>query len=469
MAPNTRLVPLIVASPMLLQNIDVSAMMVALPSIAGSLGVPPLSSNAVITVYLLSLAMFLPMSAWLADRFGAKQLFCTAIALFTLASALCGVASSMTSLVLFRAIQGLGASMMVPVGRLIVLRSVPPSGLVAAMVWYTVPATIGRLAGPLVGGIIVSITSWHWIFFVNIPFGVLAIILAVLFVEDTAVEMRTPPFDFPGFLLMAVGLAALLGGLDSYGTKAVPQWTSATAAMIGAAALGLYGLHSRNQTHPIIDLRVLRFPTFRTNILGAVPLRLALFSVPFLLPLMFQLAFDLSPFTSGILTAAAAVGSLFTRGAMHLTIHRFGFRRSLLGGVVMTGLCYASYALLGPATPHALTFSMVFAGGLLSSLCTVSLNALGLLEIPKELTSHATALISMTQQLTAGAGVVLSAVLLTLFSWGHGGERVLERDFSATFVVVGLTALLSVLSFARLSPQEGNRLVLRRNSGAPDD
>jgi MFS family permease len=343
-------VPLIVASPVFLQNIDSSAMMIALPSIAGSLGVETLHLNLVITAYLLSLAVFLPLSAWLAERFGARQMFCVAIALFSFASALCGAAGSMTTLIVFRVLQGMGAAMMVPVGRLILLRTVEPSQLIGAMVWYTVPPTIGRLTGPLVGGAIVSV--------------------------------------------------------------------------------------------------------LRTNIVGAIPMRLALFGVPFLLPLLMQLGFDLPPLTSGLLSAAGALGALCTRGVMRFAFHRYGFRQLLLVTNVLMGLCYASYALFNPSTSHLLMFAAVFAGGLLSSLCTVLLNTMGFVDVPKAQTSHATALLSMTQQLTAGLGVLACASLLRFFAWIRGGGGIAAQDFSATFLVVGAMSTLSLFSFARLTSKE---------------
>ncbi len=460
MTPHNRLVPLIVACPMFLQNIDMSAMAIALPSIAESLHVPALHLNLIITTYLLSLAAFLPMSAWMADRFGAKQTFCVAIVLFSLASSLCGIATSTTALVVFRILQGLGAAMMVPVGRLILLRSVPPSEMVTAMIWYTVPPAIGRLAGPLVGGAIVSVSSWHWIFFVNIPFGVVAVLLALLCVEDIPTETATPPFDVLGFLLMATGLAALLGALETAGKGLVPGWMSGGAAVVGVIALGLYGMHSLRQTDPVIDLRILRFRIFRTNVLGAAPLRLVISAVPFLLPLMLQLGFGLSPLTSGFLAAASAFGALSTRGVMRRAIDHYGLRRLLLAATVLTSLVFTSYALFTPATSHLLMFCTVFVCGLLSSLCLVSLNSLGFVDLPKERVSHATALLSMTQQLLAASGVMLASLLLAFFSRWHGGDGIhlLRQDFVAAIMVVGPLALISLFSFVRLNPEETDKL-----------
>jgi EmrB/QacA subfamily drug resistance transporter len=460
MSNRSKLVPLIVASPLFLQNIDNSAMVIALPSIAATLHVPLLQLNLVITAYLVSLAVFLPLSAWLADRFGAKKIFCSAVALYSLASALCGMADSMTTLILCRVLQGLGGAMMLPVGRLILLRAVPKTELVNAMVWYTTPPLIGRLSGPLIGGAIVSFTSWHWIFFVNIPFGVLAVGLALLFVEDSTEHVVVPPFDVKGFALMAVGLAMVLAALQTVGRGLVPGWLPAVAAAVGTVALTWYAVSSRRAADPIIDLTILRFPTLRTNVIGAAPFRLGLSAIPFLLPLSLQLGFGLSPLVTGSIVVASACGALFTRVIMRRTIRRFGFRPLLIGASLVTGLFYMSYSLFTPTTPHAVMFSMIFGCGLLSSLCMVLLNTLGYTEVPKERASHATALTTMAQQLMASSGIVLATSLLAFFSWTHGGDsnHLKTADFAASFLVVGVIAMLSVLAFRRLDANEGDAL-----------
>ena len=458
MSRSTRLVPVIVASPLFLQNLDSSVMATALPSIAQSLAVPVLHLNLAITAYLLSLAVFLPLSGWLADRYGAKRVFCAAIALFALASALCASATGLPSMVAFRILQGLGGAMMVPVGRLILLRAIPSGEMVSAMVWFTVPPVLGRMVGPLFGGAIVTFTTWHWIFLVNIPFGLLAIAMAWAYIPDESGPARVPVhFDGWGFLLMAAGLGLLMTAIETAGKAMAPVWLSVLAAGTGIACLLAYYRHSRNMAYPLIDLGILRWRTFRTNVLGAAPLRFAIGAMPFLLPLLFQLGFGMSPLQSGLLTMASAIGALATRLVMKRAIIDFGFRRLLLGACGVTGLSYMGYSLWGPHTPQLVVFAALMVGGLVSSLCMVALGTLGFSEIPKLRMSHATALSTMLQQLSVSFGVVLGASLLSAVSWWHGGDghHLQSRDFMPVFVIVGLLTLLSLLSFRRLPANAG--------------
>jgi EmrB/QacA subfamily drug resistance transporter len=457
MSQRNRLVPIIVAFPLFLQNLDTSVMGTALPSIARSLQVQPLRLNLAITSYLLSLAVFLPLSGWFAERFGAKRVFCWAIAFFALGSALCGAATSLGSLVLFRVIQGLGGAMMVPVGRLLLLRSVPAALMVGAMVWFTVPPAIGRMAGPLFGGAIVTWVSWRWIFLVNVPFGLLGIALAWRFLEDTPVEGAAAPFDLGGFALMALGLTGALSALETAGKAVVAPWVSAALGGLGLLLLGIYGWRSRARAHPLIDLDVLRYPTYRNSVVGGTPLRIAIGASPFLLPLMLQLGFGLTPLESGLLTVATAVGSLATRVVMTTAIRRVGFRSLLVGATALTSFFYMSYGLFTPGTPHGLMFVAMMLGGLFNSMTMVSMQTLGFSEIPKPLMSHATTLNSMAQQLSLSFGVVFGATLVSAAAWWRDGDPKLlaPHDFSPAFVVIGLMTLISMFCFMRLDPNEG--------------
>jgi len=457
-----RIVPVIVASPLFLQNLDTSVMATALPSIARALDVSVLHLNLAITSYLLSIAVFLPVSGWLSERIGPRRVFIAAVAMFSLGSTLCGAAYSLPQLVAFRVLQGLGGAMMLPVGRLILLRSVPPEQMVSAMVWFTVPPAVGRLAGPLFGGLIVTMVSWRWIFLINIPFGLLAIAGALRWIEDLPEDSTPTPFDAEGFVFLALGLTALLGSLEMGGKALLPATAIWAMAAVGVFAVLAYHLRSRRKDHPLIDLGILRHPTYRASVIGGTPLRIAIGASPFLLPLMLQLGFGLSPLASGSLTMATAIGSLATRTVMARAIRALGFRTLLIGATCLTSLFYLSYGFFRPSTPHAAIFVTLLFGGLVNSMAMVSLQTLGFSEIPKPRMSHAATLNSMAQQLSLSLGVTLAATLVSLAARFHGNpaDRLTTEDFLPAFGVIGATTLLSLLSFRKLSKDEGAGLRL---------
>src|SRR6266853_1730417 len=347
MQPRSRqlVVSLIVACAMFMQNLDSTIIATALPAIGASLGESPLRLNVAITCYLLSLAVFIPISGWTADRFGARRVFTGAIIVFTLGSIACGFAQSLGMLVLARIVQGMGGAMMVPVGRLVLLRTVPKSELVRAMSYVSVPALIGPVIGPPLGGLIVTYSSWQWIFFLNIPIGALGVLLVNLFVENIR-ETIVRPFDLPGFVLSGIGLASLAFGFEMSGRGELPLPVVGGLLGVGALCMVLYARHARRVDHPIIDLALMHIPTYRMATIGGFIFRMGLGALPFLMPLMLQVGFGLDALSSGLITFASAAGAMSNKLLVSAIIRSFGFRRVLIVNTIVSGgrlVCYSFF------------------------------------------------------------------------------------------------------------------------------
>ena len=392
------LVPLIVACAMFMQNLDSTVIATALPTIAQSLGESPLRLNVAITCYLLSLAVFIPISGWVADRFGPRRVFSGAIVVFTLGSVGCGFADSLPALVAARIVQGMGGALMVPVGRLVLLRTVPKSDLVSAMSYVSVPALIGPVMGPPLGGFIVTYASWRWIFFINIPIGLLGIVLVNLLIDDLK-ETGRRPFDFSGFVLTGVGLAALAFGFENVGRGALPITVVAGLLAVGGICIAVYVRHAARVSHPIIDLALFKIPTYASATVGGFLFRMGLGALPFLLPLMLQVGFGLDPLSSGLLTFASAAGAMTMKMTAAQIIRALGFRLVLIGDAVISALFLFSYSLFRPDTPHLVIFVALLAGGFFRSLQMTSINSLSYADVPPAMLSRATSLTSMAQQL----------------------------------------------------------------------
>jgi len=460
------LVPLIVACALFMENLDSTVIATALPQIAASLGEDPLRLNLAITAYLLSLAVFIPLSGWVADRYGARRVFRAAIVIFTVGSACCGLANSLPELVAARILQGLGGAMMVPVGRLVMLRAVPKSELVRAMSYLTVPALVGPVLGPPLGGLIVTYSSWRWIFFINLPIGLLGIVLATLFIEDVR-ETAMWPLDVRGFLLAGLGLSGLMFGFETAGRGVLPGSLVAVLLAVGALALALYVLHARVNAAPIIDLRLLSIPTFAGAIIGGSIFRIGIGALPFLLPLMLQLGFGLSPFASGLLTFASAAGALTMKFTAAPIIRALGFRVVLIGNAVISSLFMAGYSLFQATTPHWLIFIALLAGGFFRSLQFTSINTLAFADVPAGLMSRATSFQSMAQQLSMSIGVGTGALLLHVALLMHDRSVLAAGDFAAAFLAVTLISLASLFFFVPLAPQAGAEVSGHRARSLP--
>ena len=448
------LIPLIVACALFMENLDSTVIATALPVIAAAFGESPVRLSPAITSYLFSLAVFIPISGWVADRFGARRVFRLAIGVFVLGSILCGFTTSVWQLVLARTLQGLGGAMMVPVGRLVLLRATAKADLVRAMAWLTIPALIGPVLGPPLGGFITTYVSWRWIFWINVPIGVLGIVLVSLFIPDVR-EERPPPLDLRGFLLSSVGLLGLVAGFESIGRGLVPPSCTLLLLATGALGVGLYVHHARRTPHAVIDLGLLEVPTFRASVVGGFLFRIGIGATPFLLPLMFQTAFGLSAFNSGLLTFAAAAGAMLMKLTAPPILKRFGFRRVLLANALISSAFIAANGLFQPTTPHLLILAVLLAGGFFRSLQFTCINTLGYADIERARMSRATSFASMMQQLSLTVGVGTGALLLHLSAAARGGEHLATADFAAAFFGVAILAAASALAYVPLAADAG--------------
>lgn len=469
------LIPLIVACALFMENLDSSVLATALPSIAASLGESPLKLNLAITSYLFSLAVFIPVSGWVADRFGARTVFRAAIIVFTLGSLLCGLADSFWTLVGARVLQGLGGAMMVPVGRMVMLRTIPKSELVRAVTWLTVPALIGPVMGPPLGGFLTTYLSWRWIFWINLPIGLLGVILVTLYIPNIR-EEKVPPLDWRGFLMSAFGLCGLVFGFETIGRGLLPDAAVAGLLVVGAIGIGLYLRHARRHPHPLIDLSLLKIRTFRAGVAGGFLFRIGVGALPFLLPLMLQLGFGLTAFQSGMVTFASAAGALTMKMAAGPILRRLGFRRVLIGNALLSGTFIGICGLFRPDMAYPLMFGLLLLGGFFRSLQFTSINTLSISDIDNPRMSRATSFTSMMQQLSLSAGVAVGAMVLHgTVSYGGGLEQIRADSFMPAFIVVGATAMLSAIVFLRLphdagAEVSGHRLVAptqRLSQGTP--
>jgi EmrB/QacA subfamily drug resistance transporter len=459
------IVPLIVACALFMENLDSTVIATALPAIAKSLHEDPLRLNVAITSYLLSLAIFIPLSGWMADRFGGRTVLRAAILVFTMGSVCCGFANSLPEFVAARIFQGVGGAMMVPVGRFVMLRSVAKSDLVRAMSYLAVPALIGPVIGPPLGGFIVTYQSWRWIFFINVPIGLLGILLVTLFIDNLR-EEAVRPLDLPGFLLTGVGLAGLVFGFENVGRGALSGSLVLALLMVGVLCIAVYVWHARHTAFPIVDLSLLRIPTFGAAQFGGSLFRIGVGALPFLLPMLFQLGFGLTPFGSGLLTFASAAGAMMMKMSASTIIRSFGFRQVLVGNAVISSAFLMSFALFRPTTPHLVILAVLLASGFFRSLEFTSVNTLSYADVPPALMSRATSFASMVQQLSMSIGVGIGALILHVTLVLRGGMTLSSSDFIPAFLIVGIISFSSVVQFLRLPPEAGVELSGRR-SGLP--
>ncbi len=446
MSPETKpkVVAMIVASAIIMQQIDSTVVTTALPQMAISLHTDPVRLSVAVTAYLLSLAVFVPVSGWAADRYGGRTVFRAAIALFTIGSILCGLSGNVIELTAARVLQGFGGAMMVPVGRLVLFRSLEKAALIGTMAYLQVPAQLGPVLGPPIGGFITTYFSWRWIFLVNVPLGILGIVLVTAFFDNPKEETRRP-LDWIGFVLTGAALFCIMYGIEAIGRGRSDPIQMIVLLVLGVVLGTLALWHLWRSSHPLLDLSVFRIATFRASIGGGSLFRAGAGTLVFLLPLLLQVVFGLSAFASGSITFATAVGSMSMKVTARPILRLFGFRHVIVVNSVISAATIVMCAFFTAATPLSLIFVLLLIAGFFQSLQFTATQAIGYADVQQSQMSTATSIASMAQQLSRGFGISVVAVLLHLSLAWRGAATLGTTDFMVAF---GGAAALSLLCLA---------------------
>jgi EmrB/QacA subfamily drug resistance transporter len=456
-----RLIPLIVATALFMENMDSTVIATSLPAIAADIGTSPLTLKLAITSYLLSLAVFIPASGWTADRFGARMVFSLAVAVFIIGSIGCALSGSVTDFVIARIVQGMGGAMMTPVGRLVLLRSIDKSALVNAMAWVTVPALVGPVIGPPLGGFITTYFSWHWIFLINIPIGLLGIFMAMRYIDP--IRSKDPErFDLYGLVLAGIGVGGIAFGLSVAGLNLLPWTIVAALVAVGSISMTLYVIHARRTASPVLDFTLLRLPTLRASIVGGFLFRLGIGALPFLLPLLMQVGFGLSPFRSGLVTFASAVGAMGMKTLAARIIKTFGFRNIMVVNAVISSAFLAACALFTVTTPLLLIMIILVVGGFFRSLQFTAINTVAYAEVEPAQMSRATTLVSVNQQLAISTGVALGAFSVESTMVVRHVQELTAAEFAPAFMVVAIISAVSAYFFYQMPIDAGHQVSGRR-------
>jgi EmrB/QacA subfamily drug resistance transporter len=456
-ASDPRIVAAIVASALFMQNLDASVVATALPSMARDLAVDPVHLSVAITSYLVALCVFIPVSGWVADRFGARRVFMAAIIVFTAASAFVGLSQGLASLVSARVLQGMGGALMVPVGRLLLLRRVRKEELLTAMTWLTMPALLGPVLGPPIGGLLTDAFSWRAVFWLNIPVGLLGLVLVWLYIPE--VERQDPgPLDALGLGFWGLAIAFLMAGLETVGRPIAPGWFAPVMLGLGVVAAVLAVRHANRAVRPAVDLSLLRLPSFRQSMSGGTLFRVGAAALPFLLPLKLQIVFGLSASASGLITFATALGAFAMKPLVRPVLKRWGFRTALSVNAVFAAIGVAICAAFTPAWPILLIFVALALGGLTRSMQFTAMSALAFAEVPQDKLAPATAMSGIQQQLGQALGVVLGSLTLEAAMHATGAPAPGAVEFAIGFVVAGLVVLASLPSTMRLPRDAGAKV-----------
>ncbi len=453
--------PWIAAMAFFMQALDATILNTALPAIAVSLDRSPLAMQSAIISYTLTVAMLIPVSGWLADRFGTRKIFIIAVTLFTLGSLLCALSGTLGLLVASRIIQGVGGAMMMPVARLALLRAYPRSELLPVLNFVTMPGLVGPILGPLLGGVMVTYLTWHWIFLINIPIGILGIIYARKYMPDFTTPKRR--FDLAGFLMFGISLVMISVGIELFGERIVSGWLASAVLAGGVVLLLLYIQHARRHPFPLIGLPIFRTRTFSVGIIGNIASRLGTGCVPFLMPLMLQVGFGYSAIIAGCMMAPTAVGSILAKSTVTQVLRWFGYRKTLVGVTIFIGVMIMSFALQSPGASIALMVAPLFILGMAMSTQFTAMNTITLADVTDENASSGNSVLAVTQQLSISFGVAVSAAVLRFY---ESFESTTVDHFHATFLTMGVLSVFSAAVFMLLKPGDGRHLVANRDKSS---
>ncbi|MDU1890482.1 MAG: DHA2 family efflux MFS transporter permease subunit [Dysgonomonas sp.] len=458
-------VSLIVAIAFFMQNLDTTAVNTAIPAMARSFNTDVIHLSAGVTSYLIALAIFIPVSGWIADRFGTRKVFCCAIVFFILASTLCGFSQSLTQFIIFRVMQGMAGAMMTPVGRLAVLKVTPKENLVTAMAYITWPALVAPILGPLVGGYLTTYLSWNWIFFLNIPISIVCVFLAWHYIPNEKDENKLKSrFDFVGFVLSGLALAGFMFGVELLSRKEVPYYVSGIIIIVSLGLLAFNIRYSRHISNPLIDYSVIRIPTYKVTIFTGSLSRMVIGVTPYLVPLMFQEGFGLNPFESGTLFLATMAGNLAMKPATIWVMRHYNFRTVLIVNGFLVALFTFFTALLLPQTSTILIVVVMFLSGMFRSMQFSAITTLAFADIPQPQMTAANTLYSTVQQMSTGMGIAMGAVFLRFSSMinGESGAKYSVSDFHLSFIFVAILGVISLYGYTKLTPDAGDAVRIKK-------
>jgi EmrB/QacA subfamily drug resistance transporter len=461
--PRKKLLPWLVAVAFFMESLDTTILNTAVPTIARALEVAPLSMKAVLASYTLSLAVFIPISGWMANRFGTRRVFASAIGIFTLGSVLCGISRNIHWLVAFRILQGAGGAMMLPVGRLTMVRTFAKSELIRAMSFVAIPGLIGPMLGPVSGGLITGYFHWSVIFFVNVPIGLAGLYLVYRYLPDYR-EKDTPPADIVGLILFSAGIALLSYVLEVFGEHTLSGREILGLLLISAALLAGYGLHATHSAHPLLRLQLFRVRTFRAAVVGSFVTRLGIGGIPFLFPLLYQVGLGFTPIQSGLLMMPQAFAAMSLKLTMPRILARFGYRGVLISNTVMLGALMLLFATIGAATPAWLIVAQLFAFGFFTSLQYTSMNTLVYADVSEGQTASASTIASTAQQMSLSFGVASASLVTAVFIPDRFRTTSTEmiHGIHHAFLVLGALTVISTLVFRELRSNDGSSVSQHR-------